>query len=75
MSKLALSILAAALALAAIGCMPPHYSVAAAISHGHVTYAQRHHQASRNDYLVDCRVDDQGNRSDCRIIELVGEEQ
>ena len=55
---------------AATACTPPHYSVSAAQGPTHVTYAQRHHDSDINDYLVDCRVDAAGRRSDCQIVEL-----
>jgi len=65
-------ILAAAILTSTAGCAPSHYSVAVALSRSHVTYAQRHHM-NKNDYLVDCRVDEQGQRSDCHLVELKGE--
>jgi len=59
-----------ALGLLGVGCAPPHYSVSVARGPAHITYAQRHHNLYTNDYLVDCEIDEAGNRSNCEIIEL-----
>jgi len=56
--------------ISAAGCSPPHYSVGVASSPTHITYAQRHHGSAHNDYLVDCKVDAQGKRSDCHTVDL-----
>jgi hypothetical protein len=61
-------------ALSAGACTPVHFSVAVASSPTHVTYAQRHDDSSRNDYLVDCQVGPNGTRHGCDIIELRGAE-
>jgi hypothetical protein len=59
--------------VALLGCTPPHYSVDVARGQNHVTFAQRHHDQSKNDYLVDCKVDASGAYKDCYTIELKGE--
>lgn len=57
--------------LAAMGCATPqHYSVGVATSQNYITYAQRHHDVNHNDYLVDCKLDAKGQRSDCYTVEL-----
>jgi hypothetical protein len=62
-----------ALMLIAGACASPHYSVSVARGKNHVTFAQRHHEARHNDYLVDCKMAENGALTDCYIIELKGE--
>ncbi len=70
MKRIKTAAISLGVAWALAGCAPPHYSVGVAHGPTHVTYAQRHHDAKENDYLVDCQVDAQGNRSNCVIIPL-----
>ena len=72
MSRFGKALTVMGVAAVMMACAPPHYSVAVASSPTHTTYAQRHHDASRNDYLLDCAVTPSGQRGDCEVIELQG---
>lgn len=57
---------------ALLGCAPKHFSAAVAYGPDHVTFAQRHPHAERDDYLLDCWVSPLGSIYDCEAIALPG---
>ena len=71
MMRRALVLLGMFMALGVSACVPPHYSVAVTSTPSRVTFAQRHHDQRRNDYLVDCQLMADGSYANCAIIELV----
>jgi hypothetical protein len=62
--------------LLASGCaLPPHFPISVAAGPRHVTYAYRTDDKEKNnDYLVDCKLDETGQQSQCVTVQLEGKE-